>query len=245
VGSTVEWTFWNEGWMAPPAFLTALASSLRAARPSLRVHVDEGWHADRDLSMAVGRWGWLHIRTLVEEHDRGRCLCRVGARLQPNVQGLVRATFLALGLVSATSAAIALRWPSASLAAVIIVGALMARAAWQATRSLAVLDHALSRVGAQSGLVAMAGPRGPKVRWQTPGALQKGQAATAVLMAASTLVSGLFLYQDVTTPRALPSRRPIVQSAAPPPAIQPRPAVRPPRAAAPTPPPRPPHKRRA
>ncbi len=55
--------------MAPATFLTALASSLRAARPARRVHVDEGWHADRDLSMAVGRWGWLHVRTLVEEHD--------------------------------------------------------------------------------------------------------------------------------------------------------------------------------
>ena len=244
VGGTVEWVFWNEGWMAPPAFLSALASSLRAARPSLRVHVDEGWHADRDLSMAVGRWGWLHVRTLVEEHDRGRCLCRVGARLQPNVQGLVRAALLAVGLVSATSAAIALRWPSASLGAVVVVAALMARAAWQATRSLAVLDHALSRVGAQSGLVAMSGPGGPRLRWQASGALQKGQAATAVLMAASTVVSGLFLYQDLTTPHTRPSRRPIVQSAAPP-TIQPRPAVRPPRAVAPAPPPRTPHKRRA
>jgi len=245
VGRTVEWAFWSETWMAPPAFLTALASSLRAVRPAWRVHVDEGWHADRDLSMAVGRWGWLHVRTLVEEHERGRCLCRIGARLQPNVQGLVRAALLAIGLVSATSAAIALRWPSASLVAVVVVAALMARAAWQATRSLAVLDHALTRIGAQTGLVPMAGPSGPRIRWQRAGALQKGQAATAVLMAASTAVSGLFLWQDLTTPRVLPSRPPAVRSAAPPPAITPRPASPPPRAVAPTPPARSPHKRRA
>jgi hypothetical protein len=192
----------------------------------------------------VGRWGWLHVRTLVEEHDRGRCLCRVGARLQPNVQGLVRAALLAVGLVGATSAAIALRWPSASLGAVIVVIALMARVAWQATRSLAVLDHALTRVGAQIGLVPMAGPSGPGIRWQPAGALQKGQAATAVLMAASTVLSGLFLYQDLTTPRVLPSRAPAVRSVAPPAAIAPRPA-RPPRAETKAPPVRSPLKRRA
>ena len=245
VGRTVEWAFWSETWMAPPPFLTALASSLRAVRPAWRVHVDEGWHADRDLSMAVGRWGWLHVRTLVEEHERGRCLCRIGARLQPNVHGLVRAALLAIGLVSATSAAIALRWPSASLVAVIVVAGLMARAAWQATRSLAVLDHALTRIGAQTGLVPMAGPSGPRMRWQRAGALQKGQAATAVLMAASTAVSGLFLWQDLTTPRVLPSRPPAVRSAAPPPSITPRPAIPSPRAVAPAPRARSPLKRRA
>ncbi len=228
MGGSVEWAFWSDAWIAPPTLLTALASSLRAVRPAWRVHVDEGWHADRDLSMAVGRWGWLHVRTLVEEHERGRCLCRVGARLQPNLQGLVRAALLAIGLVSATSAAIALRWPSASLGAVIVVAALMARVAWQATRSLAVLDHALTRVTASSGLVALTGPAGPRKRWQPAGALHKGQAATAVLMAASTALSGLFLWQDLTTPRVRPMRPPAVRSA-PPPIVAPVPA-RPPSA---------------
>ncbi len=218
-GGSVEWALWSESWLAPPAFLTALASSLRAARPARRVHVDEGWHADRDLSMAVGRWGWLHVRTLVEEHERGRCLCRVGARLQPNVQGIVRAALLAVGLVSATSAAIALRWPSASLGAVIVVAAMMARAAWQATRSLAVLDRALTRTGAQAGLVPLTGPSRPRMRWQTAGALQKGQAATAVLMAASTALSGLFVWQDLTTPRVPPVRPPAVGVTVRPPAV--------------------------
>ncbi|MBP7777612.1 MAG: glycosyltransferase [Acidobacteria bacterium] len=249
VGGSAEWALWSEAWMAPATFLTALASSLRAARPARRVHVDDGWHADRDLSMAVGRWGWLRIRTLVEEHDRGRCLCRVGARLQPNVQGLVRAALLAVGLVSATSAAIALRWPSASLGAVVVVAMLMARAAWQATRSLAVLDHALIRAGAQVGLVPLRGPSGPRIRWQPAGALQKGQAATAVLMAASTALSALFVWQDLTTRPALPSRPPVVRGAgAQPimrdagalPVVTPRPARRPGAGTAPI---RGPHKR--
>ena len=26
---------------------------------------------DRDVRLAIGRWGWLHVRTLVEEHAAG------------------------------------------------------------------------------------------------------------------------------------------------------------------------------
>jgi len=185
-------------------------------RPTSRVHVDDGWHNDRDLSVSVGRWGWLHVRTLVEEHDRGRCLCRVSARLQPNVHGVVRAVLVAVALVAATSAAIALRWPTASLAAVVVASGLMLRASWQALRSLAVVDQALARVGTQAGLVALRGPARARQGWQPATRLQKGQAVTAALLAVSTAIGGVSLWQDRTSPPPQ-THRPIIRSAAPPP----------------------------
>ena len=231
VGGAVEWTFWSETWLAPPTLLSALAASLRAVRPTQRVHVDDGWHPDRDLSLSVGRWGWLHVRTLVEEHERGRCLCRAGARLQPNVQGVVRALLVAAALVTATSAAIALRWPTASLAALALAFGVMVRAAWQATRSLAVLDQALARVGAQQGFVSLAGPAAPRVGWQPAAALQKGQAVTALLLSMSAAVGGA-AWWSAPAPAA-PARR---ATPAPPAAVRrvpPAPAATAPRPAAP------------
>ena len=51
--------------------LTEMVGVLRAARPAPPVEVDEGWRPDRDFSVAVGRWGWLHVQALVEEHAEG------------------------------------------------------------------------------------------------------------------------------------------------------------------------------
>ncbi|MEZ5419270.1 MAG: glycosyltransferase [Vicinamibacterales bacterium] len=215
VGGAVEWTSWSESWLAAPAWLSALTASLRAVRPAQRVLVDDGWHADRELSLAVGRWGWLHVRTLVEEHDHGRCLCRAGARLQPNVQGVIRAVVVALALITATSAAIALRWPTASVATVGLAVALMVRAAWQATRSLAVLDQALARAGVPFGLVSLTGPAAPRVGWRPAGALQKGQAVTALLLTVSAAIGGLSWWRDRPAP-ARPPRPPLVLPANPP-----------------------------
>ena len=217
LGGTVEWTFWSESWLAHTTLLQAIVASLRAVRPTCRVHVDDGWHGDRDLSVAVGRWGWLHVRTLVEEHAAGRVLCRVAARLQPSVHGVVRAVLLATASIAATSAAIALRWPTASLAAVVVTGGLMLRASWQALRALAVLDQALGRVGSAQGFVTLRGPARARFGWQPAARLQKGQAATAVVLALGAGVGGVSLWQE-RTPAPVP-HRPIIRSAAPTPLV--------------------------
>lgn len=243
-GASAEWSFWSETWVAAPALLTALASSLRAVRPTCRVHIDEGWHADRDLSLAVGRWGWLHVRALVEEHAQGRCLCRVGARLQPNLHGVVRALLFAVGLVAATSAGIVLRWPAAGVGAAVLVVAFMTRALWQSTRVLTALDHALTRIGIQLGLHEMAGPSRIGVGRPPAGALHKGQAATTTLVAFAVIVSGALLWQQLAARPVLPARPPSWQSIAPRPGLVPRPGV-PPRAGTDKPRPPVPPKRRA
>ena len=151
-----ERSFWGESWVSHTSLLTELVGVLRASRPAQRVDVDEGWRPDRDLSLAVGRWGWLHVRTLVEEHEGGRCLFRVRARLRPSFAGTVRGSALAVLLAGGTSASMFLYRPSVGVAvSVAAIGALAARTAWQASRATALLDQAVSRVATAAGLTPL------------------------------------------------------------------------------------------
>jgi hypothetical protein len=61
---------------------------------------------------------------------------------------------LTLLLVIGTSASIALHRPSVGVV-VIVLAAIAARAAWQATRVVAVLDRAAARVTAAAGMVPL------------------------------------------------------------------------------------------
>ena len=136
--------------------LTELVGVLRASRPARIVDVDEGWRPDRDLSLAIGRWGWLHVRTLVEEHEHGACLFRVRARLRPSFVGTLRGVTLAVLAAGGMSASMFLYEPSVTLfvSAVAIAG-VGARAAWQAIRGAAVLDQAVTRVRVAAGLLRL------------------------------------------------------------------------------------------
>jgi hypothetical protein len=123
------------------------------------VRLDEGWHTDRDLSIAMGRWGWLHVRTLVEEHERGCCRFRVRARLRPSFTGTLHGLALAVLLAGATGVSIAFYRPSASIVASILAIVMLAvRAMWQATRAAAVLDQAVARVTTAAGMLPLPVP---------------------------------------------------------------------------------------
>jgi hypothetical protein len=151
-----ERSFWSESWISHTTVLAELVGMLRAARPTQVVDVDEGWRPDRDLSLAIGQWAWLHVRTLVEEHEDGRCLFRVQARLRPSFVGTVRGLTLGLLLAGGTAASMALYRPSVSVVvSVMALAAIAARAAWQATRAAAVLDRAVTRVTAAAGMLPL------------------------------------------------------------------------------------------
>ncbi|MEP7116426.1 MAG: hypothetical protein ABI880_02520, partial [Acidobacteriota bacterium] len=227
VGGTAEWSFWSEAWTAHATVLTSLVSALRASRPGRRVDIDDGWHTDRDLSIAVGQWGWLHVRALVEEHAAGRCLCRIAARLQPSVRGILLLMLLSAALLGASSAAIALRWPWVTMAALGTAVGLFVSAAWQTTRSVAVLDRALSRVTTQSGMMPLPGRTGrARLTWRPSTVLHKGQAALVMgLVTSGFVVSGFVLTRDVIQTAEAPVRqRPrITMPAAPPARLELRP----------------------
>ena len=132
---------------------------LRACRPAQLVHVDEGWHTDRDLSVSIGRWGWVHVLTLIEEHERGCCLFRVRARLRPSFAGTVHGLVLAVLLAGVTGVSMALYRPSASVvASMVAIAAIALRAMWQATRAAAVLDQAVARVTTAAGMLPLPVP---------------------------------------------------------------------------------------
>ena len=117
--------------------------------------VDEGWRPDRDFSLAVGRWGWLHVRTLIEEHAQGRCLFRVQTRLRLSLIGIAQAVLAVLLLSAASVALMSLHRPSGRVIAVLAFGLLATHTAWQITRGAAVLDRALVRAVHAAGMWAL------------------------------------------------------------------------------------------
>jgi GT2 family glycosyltransferase len=151
-----ERSYWSEAWVAPTKLLTELVAVLRAARPPQVVDVDEGWRADRDLSLAIGRWGRLHVQAVVEEHEHGASLLRLRSRLRPTLVGTVRGATLAVLVAGGMSASIFIYDPLETLlvSAVGLV-ALGAWAAWQAVRSVAVLDRGIERVAADARLMRL------------------------------------------------------------------------------------------
>ena len=158
----VEHSFWSESWTPHATLLNELVGVLRASRPAPVVDVDDGWCSDRDLSLAIGRWGWLHVRTLVEEHERGSGLFRVRVRLSPSFVGTLRGLTLAVVVAGGMSASIFLYRPSVTLfVSVIVIAVIGARAAWQATRAATVLHQALTQVTTAAGLLRL--PTSPAV----------------------------------------------------------------------------------
>lgn len=86
-GGAMERQYWSEQWVSLDQVLTRLMHRFQATRGCGRVTCDDGWHVERDVSVGVGRWAWLDVRTLVEEHRAGKCLLRFSLRLRPSVFG--------------------------------------------------------------------------------------------------------------------------------------------------------------
>jgi GT2 family glycosyltransferase len=155
-GGGTDQSFWSESPASHVSLLSELVGVLRASRPAQLVHVDEGWRPDQDLSLATGRWGWLHVRTLLEEHEKGRCLFRVQTRLRPSFVGTVQGLALALLLIGVASASMALHKPATSvLVSVVSIAVIAVRAAWQVTRAAAALDWAVAHVTTAGGFLAL------------------------------------------------------------------------------------------
>ena len=147
--------FWSEAWIDQAHVLTEMVGVVRAARPAPVVEVDEGWRPDRDFSVAVGRWGWLHVQALVEEHASGKCLMRVRSRLRVTFAGTLQALTTAVLLIGGTLALMSVHLPSGGAIGVAALVMLIARAGWQTTHSVAVFDRALSRVVQAAGMIPL------------------------------------------------------------------------------------------
>jgi GT2 family glycosyltransferase/sugar lactone lactonase YvrE len=154
-GTVIEDCFWSESWTSADGFLSRLTDWLRRSRAVRSIEIDDGWSDDRDVSVIIGRWGWIDIRALAEEHGAGKTLVRVGTHLRPTTFGVVSATALGAGLLVAAYGGMTLHWPLAGAAtaalALLIIGVMV----WRTAQTTAIVRRAVERVATGQGMTAM------------------------------------------------------------------------------------------
>jgi GT2 family glycosyltransferase len=158
-GNVTEDRFWSETWTSADRVLSQLTAWLRQSRAVRTIEVDDGWADDRDVSILVGRWAWLDVRALVEEHGGGKALLRVGTHLRPTSFGVVAALGIGVALLVGAATGVALRRPLAgSVVAALTVG-LILFVLWRTAQTTAIARRGIRRVTVESGMLAM--PSGP------------------------------------------------------------------------------------
>jgi GT2 family glycosyltransferase len=104
LGIPAQYRFWSEAWTSGDALLARIVDRLRLVRLGRGIQVDDGWRADRDITIALGPWGWAHMQALVEDHGTGRCLFRARMIVRPRgalmVLGILIATAIAAGAIN-------------------------------------------------------------------------------------------------------------------------------------------------
>jgi hypothetical protein len=142
MGVPLERHFWGEKWTDGAAFLAAIRDRLQASREVRGIQVDDGWQADRDISVQIGRWSWLDLRAVVEDHGSGR-LGRLGFRLRLAPLGALTLVALQVALAIGAVAAI----PGGTYAAVAPAlggtGLLVVTWTWSTARTLAAATRSI------------------------------------------------------------------------------------------------------
>ena len=154
-GTSIEDCFWSESWTSADRFLAHLTDWLRRSRAVRSIEIDDGWSDDHDVSVFIGRWAWLDIRALAEEHGGGRTLVRVGTHLRPTTFGVVAAAGLGAGLLVAAAAGMTLRWPLAGAATAALTLVIIGVMVWRTAQTTAIVRRAVTRVAAGQGMAAM------------------------------------------------------------------------------------------
>src|SRR5207237_2505836 len=111
------------------------------------------------VSMFIGRWAWLDIRALVEDHGSGKSLLRVSTHLRPTTFGVFGAFMLGGALLVAAILGKALDWPLLGAAAALLIVAVSAIAAWRTAQTTATVRRGIEQVALSQSMVKM--PSGP------------------------------------------------------------------------------------
>jgi len=160
-GTVTEDRFWSETWTSADRTLSQLTDWLRRSRAVRSIEIDDGWSDDHDVSVFVGRWGWLDIRVLAEDHGGGRTLLRVGTHLRPTTFGVVAAVAFAAGLLAAAATSFMVRWPLAGAATALSTMILIALVVWRTAQTTAIVRRAIDRVALSQNMTAIrSGPMG-------------------------------------------------------------------------------------
>lgn len=148
---------WSERWLDRAALLTRITRGLEKRAVGRAIDAHDTWQQERDLAVATGRWGWLDLRTLLEEHAQGRCLFRVTARHRLAPFGAAAGTMLAA--LFAASAFLGLDW--AALALLACGGAAAAAMCRQIARVDAGVHAVVEEVARENGMLLMHGAKAP------------------------------------------------------------------------------------
>jgi O-antigen biosynthesis protein len=229
-GGVTEDRYWSETWTTADRVLSELTDWLRRSRAVRIIEIDDGWSDDRDVSVLVGRWAWLDVRALVEEHADGKALLRVNTHLRPTSFGIVSACGLAAALLAlaaasnrAAQAALAAQqptdWltttvlrlaPTAGVVAAVLALAITGFAAWRTAQATATLRRGVEAVALRQGMVAMkaAGPARPPLAARSRlHSYGLRSAIVFVVMIVAIGASTLMLREAATTPRVVINSR--------------------------------------
>ena len=144
---------WSERWVDRADLLTRITRGLQAHGVGRAIDAHDTWQQERDLAVATGRWGWLDLRTLLEEHAEGRCLFRVSARHRLAPFGATVGMLIGAGLAASLLL-------GADLAASLLLGAGLAVAAGMCRRIAQVdagVRAVVEEVAGQHGMLVMRG----------------------------------------------------------------------------------------
>jgi sugar lactone lactonase YvrE len=207
-GGITEDRYWSDTWTTADRVLGQLTDWLRRSRAVRIIEVDDGWSDDRDVSVLVGRWAWLDVRGLVEEHGGGKSLLRVTTHLRPTSFGIVSAVALAVLLVGADVLAVRIAtdasWTTvykavgiiAAVLALVVVGF----AAWRTAQATAILRRGVEAVALRQGMVAM--PSGPaRIPLAAPSLLRRYGLRSAIIFMFIIVAigAGTFMIREATT----------------------------------------------
>ena len=154
-GTVIEDCFWSETWTSADRLLSQLTDWLRRSRAVRSIEIDDGWSDDRDISVIIGRWGWLDVRALAEEHGSGQDAGPFGTHLRPTTFGVVMAVGLGAALLVAAVAGLTLRWPLAGAAAAALALFIVGLIVWRTAQTTAIVRRAIQRVATHQAMVAL------------------------------------------------------------------------------------------
>jgi GT2 family glycosyltransferase/DNA-binding beta-propeller fold protein YncE len=207
-GSVTEDRFWSETWTSAERVLAQLADWLRRSRAVRTIEIDDGWVDDRDVSVFVGRWAWLDVRALVEEHGSGKSLVRIGMHLRPTIFGVVMALALGMVLLVGAMFGVALRWPLAGTMVAGFTLLLIFVVAWRTAQTTAIARRGIARATVGAGMLQLhSGPAHPPLVAPSLVRMYGLRSAIIFVVMIVTLGAGTFMLREAATAPVIGGRK--------------------------------------
>jgi sugar lactone lactonase YvrE len=207
-GSVSEERYWSETWTTTDRVLTQMTDWLRKSRAVTTIEVDEGWSHDRDVSVLVGRWAWLDVRALVEEHKSGKGLLRLSTYLRPTSFGIASALLLATALLGAAVTGVALRWPPAGAIAAAVSVAIAGFVVWRIAQTTAIVQRGVAVITERMGMSPMPSAAAA-IPFVAPSMLRTYGLRTAAIFLVMIVGvgSGTFMLREAATAQVIGTRK--------------------------------------